>query len=423
MSNQKDLIMIKPGLVALVIMAVAMSNLAADPPDDREAAARQGAAQAGFNARVQKLVTQFIEIEQIARLPEKQREAQIAKLYGELAPAFASPLVEGIISSFPADLFQRGGFRAPGNDSMAAYAQQLDIAAASMSPQEMADAIREAHGGIILKLAAKVRCVQALERHRTLVVKLIDQDLGSDDAAALRRACATIHTLGLKDFNERLLKMYLADGKFAAEARSAITWLNDADMAEALIADIAKDPAALRRHHGLLNGMLWGHEADPRLVKLLDSPEADHRYWAALAIQDCTDAALAPNVKTLLGDKDARVKKSAAHMAGRLPKPAFKTVRAELLKLLADDDVELRVEAARAFAEHKDAAAGPTLLDLWQQPISEDMKVHTMQAVAKLADSTFGYNLHEWARPTAQNLKAIEQFERWIAEHPPEARP
>jgi hypothetical protein len=285
-----------------------------------------------------------------------------------------------------------------------------------MSPLEMAEAIHDANGNLIVSLAAKVRCVQTLERHKAQVKKLIEEDLNSDDIAAVRRACSTIHILRLKDFNERMLKTYLADGKFAAEARSAIIWLNDPDMTDALIADIEKNAAALRRHYALLNGMLWGRAASGTLVKLLESADGDIRCWAALAIQDCTDPSLAPQVKRLLGDKDARMKHAAAHMAGRLPPDAFPAVRAELLKLLAAD-LELRIEAARSFAEHKDAAGGWVLLDLWQQPLPEGMKVSVMQAVGRMTDSTFGYDMHQWAQPTSANTQAIARFEQWIVEH------
>ncbi len=414
--------MIRSGaLLAIGVMLATSGVWAGDSPARREDKTQvpAGAAGPGLGDRdspMTRAIARFVDIERFARLPDQQREAQIPGFYREMAPPCMTPMVDGIISSFPADLFQQGGSLAPEDNHIMAYGRQLDDAATTMSPPEMAEAIFDAHGRLILSLATKVRSVQILERHKAQVKKLIEEDLNSDDLAAVRRACSTIHNLRLKDFNKRLLKTCLADGKFATEARSAIIWLNDPELTDALIADIEKNPAALRRHHGLLNGMLWGRAANGTLVKLLESADADIRCWAALAIQDCVDPSLAPHVTRLLGDKDARVKHAAAHMAGRLPGDVFPAVRSELTKLLAAGDLELCVEAAQAFAEHKDIAGARALLDLWQQPLPEGMKVRVMQAVNRMAGGVFGYDMHQWAQPTANNMRAISQFELWIVE-------
>ncbi len=390
-----------------------------ESPPEREPAAPQDAPRGPRrDESTRRIIARFIAVEGIARLPERQRQTEVPRLYREVALELMSPLVEGIISSFPADLFQQAGFLQPDEDgAQAVYALQIDAAAAAMTPQTMADAIHNCHGSIILALAARVRCLQTLERHKPLVKKLISEDLASDSALAVSRACGTIRAMRLEDFNHRLLAMYLADGRFAAEARSAILWLNDPDMTGALVADVEKNPAAIKRHYGLLNGMLWGKEAEPAIVRLLDADDADIRCWAAMAVQDCRDRALAPRIKALLEDKDARLRLTAAHMAGRLGAAEFQTVRANLLTLLAGDDIELRLEAAVAFAEQKDSVAGEVLLQMWQQPAAEDVKVKVMQTVGKLAGSAFGYNMHEWAERTPGNLDAIEKLRQWIWQH------
>ena len=404
-------------LIGLIAFMSTSGKGAEQSPADRETRSRlKAGAGVRRDDRTDAIMARFIAVEQIARLPQQEREAQIPRLYREISPPLMSILVEGIMSSFPADLFRRGGFASPGGDYVE-YGQQLDDATTRMTPEQMADTILNVHGPLSLNLAAKVRCVQTLRRHQQSVKKLLERDLDSNDAADVNRACATIYTVRLKDFNDRLLKIYLADGKFAAQARSAIIWLNDPAMTAALVADIQKNPAALRRHYGLLNGMLWGRAADPVVVKLLDSPDADARYWAALAIQDCKDASLAPQIIKLLGDKESRLHVAAAHMAGRLPHDAFQAVRAELLRQMGGEDVELRLEAAWAFAEHKDAAGGTALLQFWQHDVPESIKVKVMQSVSQMTDTDFGYNMHEWAKPGSSNMEAIEKFRKWILEH------
>src|SRR4030095_5412104 len=101
-------------------------------------------------------------------------------------------------------------------------------------------------------------------------------------------------------------------------------------------------------------GLLRDRPADPMLVKFLGADDAESRFRAATALDECRDAALAPHVRRLLGDSDARIRAVAAGMAFRLPEEAFATIRADLVTALnSDSDDATRLELACGCAARR----------------------------------------------------------------------
>jgi len=256
-----------------------------------------------------------------------------------------------------------------------------------------------------------------LTRHADATARLVAEDLRSREPEAVARASVTIAALKLGNFLDELVAIYLGGGASADAARSALGTLNDPRAAGPLIADIEKNPAALARHHLLLNGMLDGKPADPVLVRLLSSKDAGVRLQAATALGYCRDDALAPHVLKLLKDPDARVRAGAVRMVFRLPKDGFASVRGDLVGVARDADPEVRLELACGLAARKDPTAAYALLELWRAPEEPKESWRVMQAVSTLTGETFGYNPREWGPGKEENRKAIAKLEQWARAH------
>ena len=198
---------------------------------------------------------QFIAIEQCARLAHTQQAEQLPRLYRDLAPPLLNWAIEGIVSSMPAHLLVRDRLFA-GNDFPAGYLKELNAAAGRMTPEEVADTILANHHNLILRVAARRRCIDTLLQHKPEVVKLVATDLASQQPEAVRRGFNHIAPLRLSEFLDQTVSTYLQNGPFAEDARTALVWLNDLKAVKPLLQDIEAHPDALKRHFLLLNGML-----------------------------------------------------------------------------------------------------------------------------------------------------------------------
>jgi HEAT repeat protein len=213
-----------------------------------------------------------------------------------------------------------------------------------------------------------------------------------------------------------VLALYLADTPFSQPAQTALLWLSDPAIVRPLLEQVEKNPKSLARHAGLFQGPLAGQPAEPVLVKLLDSPDADLRYHAAFALFECRDATLAKPISRLAKETDPRLRSAALTLAMRLPDGAFPSVRPDLAPLISAPEESLRLEAITCFSKRKDLlAATPILRLLKQDRIDPGQAVTVMQALNALADSAFGYDMHNWG-PTA-NAKALARFEAWLRQH------
>jgi hypothetical protein len=257
--------------------------------------------------------------------------------------------------------------------------------------------------------------MQVMRDHPDELGMLIDKDLLSDDLAVARRAFATIHTLQLQQYTDRVVAIYLKGGPMGDEAKAALVWMRDSRAAGPLLKDVEKDPSTLKRHYWLLNAMLSGTDAQAVLLNELDSPDADQRFYAATALGECKAESLAGRVPALLENKDPRVVRAGVHIAFRLSDASFNGVRPRLQELLASDDLELKLDTASGFAARRDPVCANALLELLNRPsVPPNTDWRVMQALSSLADSTFNYDIHHWGPANPQNQRAIKQFQVWL---------
>lgn len=356
----------------------------------------------------------FRFVERFARLPEGDQAVKLEGFYDGLSSKSLGPWVEMILSNAPQDIFDPGRAGGPFDGNTARWARQLEEAAETMSVEEVADRFE---GPVWIRVASRARALQVFERHAEATAKLIGRDLDSGSKEAIERATAVIHSLQLRGFSKRLLELWLEDGVGAQAAWGALLFMRDPGVVGELRQRVGEEPAFITRCSGLFQGPLAGEKADPLLLGLLDSPDAEIRYHAANALQDCVDPGLAHVAFRLAGEKEARFRFLAAHMVGRLPGDAFGAARGEMLPLLSDVDDEVRFYALLKFAERKDLAAGPVILDaLRGEAPKEQYRIWVMQAMAALSDKSWHYDMHHWGPEGPGNREAIERFEAWLEE-------
>ena len=361
---------------------------------------------------------QFLEIERIARLSAEEQAKQLPHLYRDLAPRYMNPFVEGIISSRRRNILDRKSIGSPEGDAYETWTNQLAHAAGEKSPEAVADAVGS---GMWLNVAAKGRALWVFARHPKALDKLLQTDLDSAEKPSVKRAACTIGALKRTSFSGKLLQMYLADDEMSKEVWPAFLFMMDhSDIFEPLLQKVEKDPRLLIRCAGLFQRPLYRKPANPMLLKLVSSEDKEISYHAARALYECKDPKLAPLAAKFAKDPASRFRLTATYWAANLPGDAFNSIRKELLPLLADADEKVRFDALRCFAQQKDLAAGPVLLELLgrEKPAEKPRayEVTVMQALAALTGQQFGYFMHEWGPNRPSNRKAIEKLEAWLQE-------
>jgi hypothetical protein len=399
-------------IIVLMIAAIAFGTLAPAatraedlPVKVEEAGSSVFAWPAGSDAR-----ERFLTIERFARLPMAEQEKQLPQFYKGLDWRTVSQIVEGILSSNPRDILNTES--GPYDGNTVRWAQQLASVASVMSAEQVADKLGR---DLWLNVAARARVLQVLKNHAEATSALIGADLNSRQKDAVDRATTIIVSLKLRQFNDRLMVMFMADDEFSGSAYSALVWRADAATLKPLLERVAREPRFLTRCSGLFMGPLAGEPAEPALVKLLGSPDTEIRYHAAYALQECRDPNLAQPTARLAREKEARFRFLAAHWASKLPGPSFRSVRGELLPLLRDSDDEVRFYALLSFGKQKDLAAGPVILEMLRGELSaEQHKIWVMQAMNELSGNTWNYDLHNWGPAKPGNQQAIERFAAWL---------
>lgn len=352
----------------------------------------------------------FLQVERFARLPADQQRKELPEFYRKLAVGCLNSMFEAILSIYPENILDRRAYANPGGGSTERWARQLQEAAATLSLGQVADQLGSS---LWLNVAARARTLAILRQHPEAVAALITEDLAAKDLPSVQRACAAITELRLRQFTRQLLALHLADTPLSPPATTALVWLADPDTIRPLIEEIERNPKSLARHAGLFHGPLAGRPAEPALVKYLDSPDADLRYHAAYALFECRDAALAQPIARLAKDADDRLQSAALTMAQRLPDEAFFAIRPDLVPLISAKADRIRLEAITCFAKRKDLVVGQPILELLKRErMDPGQAVTVMQALNALANSAFGYNLHEWG--PAANSAAITRFENWL---------
>ncbi|NQV32256.1 MAG: hypothetical protein HQ515_06150 [Phycisphaeraceae bacterium] len=358
-------------------------------------------------------VQRFLTIERFARLPMDEQVTRLAKFYRDLDPRSMSSIVEGILSSAPHHILDRYKEGDPYDGNTEQWARQLADAASEMRVEQVADKLG---GSLWLNVASRARALDTFKHHENALHALITADLNSREPVAVDRACTLIVSLGLRSFTARLMDMYLAEDELSRAAWGALVWIRHPAIVPMLLKSVDRDPRSLLRCSGLFLGSLSGKPAEPQLFKLLNSPDADIRYHAAYALQECRDPELAQPTVQLAHEKDARFRSMAAQWASKLPHRSFLTIREELLPLLSDPNETVRFDALRSFGQRKDLAAGPVILALLQRDglRIEQQKIVVMQAMSSLSGNTRRYDMHNWGSAKPGNQRAIEQFKAWL---------
>ena len=367
----------------------------------------------------------FLEIERIARLPRTEQIRQLSHLYHDLAPRYMSPLITMIISSYRSNILENDNFDSPGADHLSTWARQLSDAAKELTREQVADRIAS---GMWLNVAARVRCIQIFKERPEQIMKLIDSDLDSGEAARVERAASTILAVELRSYSKRLLEMFLAEAtrlktsessnRSVSDAlRRTLLFLHDPAVIPVLLKKVKQDPGLLVHVSGFFQGPLYHKPADPMLLALVSSKDREVSYHAAHALAECRDARLAPLAAEFAQDRESRFRWLAGHWSLNLPRRSFLSIRTDLLPLLKDKEADVFEQALRCCTRHKDPEAGKVILAMLKQTeISSQLEVAVMQCFQELAGSHFGYYMHDWGPGHDKNSKAIETFESWLKE-------
>jgi hypothetical protein len=367
------------------------------------------------------ILDQFLAVERVARLPVEQRALQVKQLYIDLDSPWMSSIVEGILSTAPpASLLvvQTPRVGVSGSEMTETYGRELDAAAQTMAPEEVADKIWQNYGITIMRVATRRRAMYVLTQHPKELGKLIDDALAGTDLQAGKLALSAIGTLRLKDFVPKAMAVHLAGGPMAQYTTPAIGWVSsDAELARPLIADIEKSPAAVVRHHSILRTLLVGQPADPVLVKLLESPDADIRDSAAMSLEETDIGDVMVLAPRLVKDTDERVRLTGLRMAFRLPDAMFATVRDQFLPTLKSESPNERVRAAVGFAAKGDPAGARCVLEGLKNPaLPSQLRGPVSSAARQLVGSraVLRFDMVEWGPDNPTNAQFIALFEQWI---------
>ena len=353
--------------------------------------------------------SKFLKIEHIARLPDEQQANQLSRLYRELSPPYMNPFVEAILSTNPRNILQRESGRFDGNTNR--WANQLADVTSTMTPEQVADQLKD---GLWLNVAARARAIYVFQRHPNATAALIKSDLDTLTRSAIDRAAQAILTLKLREFTPQLVTLFIENEEFSEPIYRVLLFTGDLASAPLLLEQVKKDFSFLIRCNGVLRTALNGKPADPTLLYLLNSRNAEIKFAAASALAGCLDSNLVMPTTQLAVDREARFRLIAMEMASSMSDADFQTVRANLLPLLDDEDDAVKMAALRCFSQKHDLAAGPTIVKMLKQKrVSEQEEVIVMQALNVLVGSNYNYDMDKWG-PGKLNNRSIENIEAWL---------
>lgn len=135
---------------------------------------------------------------------------------------------------------------------------------------------------------------------------------------------------------------------------------------------------------------VYGEDALSGLRPLLDSSQADFRWWAVRALAEIPGGGAIPLLIQALSDEDPQVCQCAALGLSKQPslldgRLAERVVPA-LIKSMSSKDALLARLAANALASIG-AAAVPALLDLLVQPSPQPVRLEAARALALIGDT------------------------------------
>lgn len=365
---------------------------------------------------------QFVQIEQIARLPEAERITMLPRLYRELmTPTLMHQFIENGLKSLPGNLLLRERSNVNSNNDLTGiYQAQLDQAAATMTPGQVADQIATAYSAAIVEIASRRRAMGILAKHPEATKKLLREDMAKDDPEAIKHAVTIASAMGWKDFQPQITNILIAGGPLASHASQALSAMRSGpEDARPMLDDLTKNPGSIRRYMSLLQSMLAGAQPDPVLLGLLESPDAEIRFYTAQAMERTDEFSALDLVPRLMADGDERVRVVGINIAFRLPENSFATVRHLVIGALRSQGVRERTTAAYRLGMKRDPAGARILLQgAKDSNLPADLRSYVSSAIKQLMNvgpDPFWLLPNSWGPGNAQNAGIIARFEQWIA--------
>lgn len=363
---------------------------------------------------------QFIQIERIARLSPEQRAARLFELYEIAQPLMNGLFIEGILStSPPAQLLLPIRRPGPRSDELTLlWAAELDEAAKTMSPEQVADTIHANHSSTILQIAARRRALNVFQQNRPQLIAMVDSYISGRDLERAKQAFGAAREFKLAELTERTMQIYLANGPLAEAAGNSLIWItSDPVLAKRLIEEVEKDPQTLKRHSMLIAVFLRKQPVDERLLKYLDSPDAQMRFAAANALMETGDETMVVLAPKLLDDADPGVQNIGTKIILTAPAGHYQLARPMLIRLLDSPELTVRIDAAARLASQQDPRSGPVLLQFYlQADLEPRYRNRVMTAMRSLLGTGAGFrvNMSNWGT----EAQIISRLEEWIRANP-----
>lgn len=287
----------------------------------------------------------------------------------------------------------------------------------ALTPEQVVDKLMAREGWTAVMDACRQSTSQLLKRHPHQLEPLIEADLDSVAADRLHRALFVIGELGLTSFFDETLQVFRQNDEMSSRAAQTLRDLNDPRAIGPLVLRNPGDPV---EHLEIIANLQEGRFPDPAVLALLNHRSSEVRWRATYMLAESGDSSLTPHAIRLMRDTSPEVRRHAAVMAYFLKGEEVDRVRPDLVHLLSDSDVDVRVDVACLFADRKDRVCAPTLLELVRnEKLDERTHSRIVQAIHRLTDSYFGYYVGSdgWKPSTLRNRAAVSEFAKWVSEH------
>jgi HEAT repeat protein len=349
-----------------------------------------------FRKTHRELIGAFVSVVTISRLPKAEQPRRIPEVYQRLRPALVNAKVTVI----------------PNTQASRIWGERNKYTA-----DELADKLVEAQAFGNFYCFGEQTCDTLLKDNLAALSDLVLADLKSSDTTRQQRGLNTIRDLGVPRCNQEVRQILVSKPDLQTEAAYALRGLNDYQAISLLVARDGKDPM---KFFEVLRLLSRDRPADAAIIKQLSAIDPQIRWRAAYALAESGNSNLMPQVRRLVKDKDARVRKWAGSIPYFFKDKEYVAAREVILPLLQDEDREVRAYVAGLLACKKDAACAACLLTLVKdESLDESAHSNIVHAIENLTGSSFGFytGSDAWKPTTANNRAAIEAYEAWIAKH------
>lgn len=364
--------------------------------------------------------SQFIEITKISRLPRLEQQKRIARIY-----QLSDEAKDSGGRAFSSIIF----FYAPMPEN-----------AAQLSPEELADSIIRFNPQY-LAYHAKAEAGNVLRTNKEAAKPLILRDLKSKNDVEIKRGFAALNVVSsidyfeepraqpdpnlpryMKTFYKSVRTIFRRRANFKDRAARAFVQIGDTRAVDEMVEANPQNPAFYGEQLNSFSARVAPH---PKLLRLLDSPDAKLRAQAMDALSWANPDIMFPYVERFLHDNDAKVRWEAFAPAAYSKAPRYAALNPVLVALMNDPDETMRWVSAAHFADVKNPIALRPLLKLLQsETLMPSMRTELIRRLRDFAGSDFGYRDNydsNTAEVKEKNRIALEKFQQWIEEKYPNA--